>query len=743
MEPKKVIQALNDPSWIEAMREELLQFKLQKVWTLVDLPYGKRAIGSKWVFKNKLDERGIVIRNKAMLVAQGHTQEEGIYYEEVFAPVARIEAIRLFPAYASFKDFMMYQMDVMSAFFIEKLKKSDYAGASLDRKSTTRGCQFLECRLISWQCKKQTVVANSTTKADPLKVQDLSKLLTSKASIRRDLRFGDEGDTVVDEAVNEEMYDSLKRATTAATRLDAEQDRGNISKTQSKATPNKPSSLGTSSGGGPRRQDTMRDTIAQTRFENVSNFSNDPPLSRVNILRSGEDRLKLKELIELCTKLFDRVLNLETTKTAQAKEIANLKKRVKRLERKRKSRSHGLKILYKVELSARVESSADEESLGEEVDVEKEVAGKDVSVVEEVNAASIVTFIIGITPIISMDEITLAKALIEIKTSRPKAKGIVMQELSETPTPTPIVYSEQPSKVQDKGKGIMVEPEMPLKKKAQIILMKSLPLSYKLKKMNKKDYYELAERFQAEEQEQLTDVEKAKSFMKFMEKRRKFFAAKRAKEKRNKPPTKAQQRNLVCTYMKNIDGWKTRALKNKSFDEIQDLFNKSIKRVNMCVDMDTKVVESTKKDKAETVWSLETTCEFFIKSVRQLIDDSNLPKEEVAIRWFKVMPIKINVFAWRARLDKLLTRLNLSIKGIDISTIVCPHCHASVESDYHIFFSCLMACHLWRKLMHWWELEDIDLASYDNWILWLNSSRLSKRLKGILEGDCYVKWWLI
>ncbi|GKC27503.1 putative ribonuclease H-like domain-containing protein [Tanacetum coccineum] len=70
-EPKKVIQALDDPSWIDAMQEELLQFKLQKVWTLVDLPNGKRAIGTKWIFRNKKDERGIVVRNKARLVAQG------------------------------------------------------------------------------------------------------------------------------------------------------------------------------------------------------------------------------------------------------------------------------------------------------------------------------------------------------------------------------------------------------------------------------------------------------------------------------------------------------------------------------------------------------------------------------------------------------------------------------------------------------------------------------------------------
>nr|GEU34615.1 hypothetical protein [Tanacetum cinerariifolium] len=237
---------------------------------LVDLPHGKRAIGTKWVYRNKKDERDIVIRNKARLVAQGHTQEERIDYEEVFAPVTRIEAIRLFLAYASFMGFMVYQMDVKSAFLYRTIEEevyvcqpsgfedpdhpdkvykvvkalyglhqalrawsmigslmyltssrpdimfavcacarfqvtpkdshlhavkriftylkgklqlglwypkdspfdlvaysdSDYAGASLDRKSTSGGCQFLGCRLISWQCKKQTVIATSSTETE-------------------------------------------------------------------------------------------------------------------------------------------------------------------------------------------------------------------------------------------------------------------------------------------------------------------------------------------------------------------------------------------------------------------------------------------------------------------------------------------------------------------------------------------------------------------------------------------------
>ncbi|GKC96636.1 putative ribonuclease H-like domain-containing protein, partial [Tanacetum coccineum] len=108
------------------MQEELLQFKLQQVWTLMDLPNSKRAIGTKWVYRNKKDERGIVIKNKARLVAQGYTQEKGIDYDEVFALVSRIKAIRLFLAYDTFKDFMVYQMDVKSAFLYGKIKKEVY-----------------------------------------------------------------------------------------------------------------------------------------------------------------------------------------------------------------------------------------------------------------------------------------------------------------------------------------------------------------------------------------------------------------------------------------------------------------------------------------------------------------------------------------------------------------------------------------------------------------------------------------
>nr|GEU47369.1 hypothetical protein [Tanacetum cinerariifolium] len=281
------------------------------------------------------------------------------------------------------------------------------------------------------------------------------------------------------------------------------------------------------------------------------------------------------------------VLNLKTIKNAQAQEITSLKKKVKRLEKKRWSRTHGLKRLYKVGLSAKVESSTDKEnedifSVNDQdvtlmFDADKDLQG------EEVNATSITTPVsaaattttAATTLTICMDEITLAKALIEIKTSRPKAKGFVMQELNETPTPTPIVFSQQPSKVQDKGKEIMVEESLKMKKKVRILFDK-----------------EVARKLQ----EDIYD----KKNLKEKEKRRKFFAAKRDEERRKKPPTKAQQRSIMNTYLNNMDRWKPRALKNKSFAVIKELFDKAMERINSFVDFKTELVEeSTKKAQEE------------------------------------------------------------------------------------------------------------------------------------------------
>ncbi|XP_021996052.1 uncharacterized protein LOC110893241 [Helianthus annuus] len=124
--PRDIEDAIQDSSWVQAMQEELPQFRKLKVWELVDLPEGKFPIGTKWVFRNKMDDHGVVIKNKARLVVQGFRQEEGIDYEEVFAPVARLEAIRIFLAYASYRNFKVIQMDVKSAFLYGKVKEEVY-----------------------------------------------------------------------------------------------------------------------------------------------------------------------------------------------------------------------------------------------------------------------------------------------------------------------------------------------------------------------------------------------------------------------------------------------------------------------------------------------------------------------------------------------------------------------------------------------------------------------------------------
>ncbi|GJS73223.1 retrovirus-related pol polyprotein from transposon TNT 1-94 [Tanacetum coccineum] len=126
VEPKNIKEAMADSAWIEAMQDELHQFDRLKVWELVDKPFGKMIIKLKWLWKNKKDEDQTVIRNKARLVAKGYAQEEGVDFEESFAPVARLEAVRIFVAHAAHKSFPIYQMDVKTAFLNGPLKEEVY-----------------------------------------------------------------------------------------------------------------------------------------------------------------------------------------------------------------------------------------------------------------------------------------------------------------------------------------------------------------------------------------------------------------------------------------------------------------------------------------------------------------------------------------------------------------------------------------------------------------------------------------
>nr|GFB65373.1 retrovirus-related Pol polyprotein from transposon TNT 1-94 [Tanacetum cinerariifolium] len=128
IEPANVAEALRDADWVGVLQEELDQFARLNVWRLVPRPEGKTIIKTKWIFKNKKDKSSLVIQNKARLIAVvGYSQQEGIDYDEMFAPIARIEAIRLFLAYDAHKDFTVFQMDVKIAFLNGILKEEVYA----------------------------------------------------------------------------------------------------------------------------------------------------------------------------------------------------------------------------------------------------------------------------------------------------------------------------------------------------------------------------------------------------------------------------------------------------------------------------------------------------------------------------------------------------------------------------------------------------------------------------------------
>ncbi|GKB36250.1 hypothetical protein Tco_0881192 [Tanacetum coccineum] len=263
----------------------------------------------------------------------------------------------------------------------------------------------------------------------------------------------------------------------------------------------------------------MGDTIAQTRFENVSKLSNDLLLARGNTLQSDEDRLKLKKIMELCTNLQQRVLDLEKIKTSQHNEIVSLKRRVKKLEKKNRSRTHKLKRLRKIGATARVESFCDEESLddadkemfdvndlaGEEVFVaEKEVVINVVEeVVEAINTAKLIVDAAQVstasaTTTISVattttDDLTLAQALQELKITKPKVKGIVFREpakVDDVQETAKVDDDQEAAKIKELIEVILDEEEVTI----DAIPLATKPLSivdWKIHKEVKKIYYQI------------------------------------------------------------------------------------------------------------------------------------------------------------------------------------------------------------------------------------------------------------
>nr|GEV28657.1 hypothetical protein [Tanacetum cinerariifolium] len=634
--------------------------------------------------RNKKDERGIVIRNKSRLVAQGHTQEEGIDYDEVFTLVVRIKAIRLFLAYASFKNFVVYQIDVKGAFLYEKIEEEVYvcqpqgfedpdfpdrvykvekalyglhqahrawkdlynAFEKLMHEKFQMSSMGELTLFLRLQVKKKNdgificqdkYVAEILKKFKFIKVKNASTPIETQNPLIKD-KDGEEVDVYMYRSmIGSLMYLTSSRPDIMFTvcacaryqvnpkvlHLHAVKKIFRYLKGQPKlglwcpkdypfdlvaytdsdyagaSLDRKSTTRGTTSGGGPRCPEAMRDTIAQTRFENVSKLFNDLLLARSNTLRSDEDSMKINELMKLCTNLQSRVLALKKTKTTQALEIDSLKRGSKSLRRSKDEPSLG-------EDASKQERKIDDIDVDEDiilVNAQDDAKIFDVNAVGELNAASIAT-IISVAATITTEEVTLPKALTELKASKPKVKGVFIQMPSESITTTTKISSK---KSQDKGKGIMVEEPVKPKKKEQIRLDE-----------------EAALKLQQKEQ-----------------------------KKRNKPPTQTQQRKIMCTYLKHMEGKKLKDLKNKSFDSIKKIFDKAFKRVNTFEPISLELVEGSSKRAGEEIEQE--------RSKKQKVDDDKktaelkklmdiIPNEEgvaidaipLAIKYPKIVDWKIH-----------------------------------------------------------------------------------------------------
>nr|GEX46865.1 hypothetical protein [Tanacetum cinerariifolium] len=338
-EPKNVYPTLKDPSLIEAMQDELLQFKLQKVWVMADLPKGKRAIGLKWVFRNKKDEREILIKNKARLVAQGHTQEEGIDYDEVFSPVARIKAIQLFLAYASFMGFIVYQIDVKSAFLYETIEEEVYVCQPLKFEDpddpdypdkvykVVKALYGLHQDPRAWKFGFTDVKSAST----PIKIEK---------PLLKDLDGEDVDVHIYRDCITAVSYELMLFGLTkdAAVNLMLLVRKG-FSGVETPLFASMLCSFTTSTRSYPY-------THATPLQDQPSTPSTSPPQEQPTTTFESSMSL-LTTLMKTYSTLSQKVDELEQDKHTQALEILMLNKRVKKLEKKKRSKSLGFKRLSK------------------------------------------------------------------------------------------------------------------------------------------------------------------------------------------------------------------------------------------------------------------------------------------------------------------------------------------------------------------------------------------------------------
>nr|GEV99790.1 RNA-directed DNA polymerase, eukaryota [Tanacetum cinerariifolium] len=134
---------------------------------------------------------------------------------------------------------------------------------------------------------------------------------------------------------------------------------------------------------------------------------------------------------------------------------------------------------------------------------------------------------------------------------------------------------------------------------------------------------------------------------------------------------------------------------------------------------------------------------FRVKDARSIIDDIFLPSSEVATRWVKYIPIKINIFMWRARLNRIPTRCNLASHDVVLESSLCPLCGLAPEDASHVLFRCELSKHVFRRICQWWDLDWQDVLSFPDWDGWFANVRLPNKLKLLLEGVFYAAWWHI
>nr|GEU74102.1 putative ribonuclease H-like domain-containing protein [Tanacetum cinerariifolium] len=412
---------------------------------------------------------------------------------------------------------MCYPKD--SPFNLVAYSDSDYAGASLDKKSTTEGCRFLGCRLISWQCKKQTVVAILLTKAeyvaaasyfaqasvsikksnDVIKLQsliDMKKVIIIEDTIRQNLRLDDADG--IDCLPNEEIFTELAqmgyeklglprmnsvlpwpRLSSALPQDDVKVEEDEDNEVSTVPTPPSPTPATTP----PPPQQEPIPSLPQAQSAQPSSS---PPQQQPSQTTESLMTL-LNKLMETCTTLTRKVANLEQDKVAQALEIVKLKQRVKKLEKKKRTKSSSLKRLKKLDTAQRVESSNDtvvddqedasKQEGGEEnfkLDANEDVTLVDVDVedTDEAESAKAEKVLEVVTTAKLMTEVVTTATPITTAAQVPKASaprrrmGVVIQDPKETASTSIIVHSEVQSK--DKGKGIIIEEPKPLKGQAQI-----------------------------------------------------------------------------------------------------------------------------------------------------------------------------------------------------------------------------------------------------------------------------------